>query len=324
MNRIVRSLFLAAATAAVFINGTALAQYPAKPVRVVVPYPPGGGTDILGRPLAQKLSEKWGQPVLIENRGGATGMIGAEVVAKAPPDGYTVLLSSSPEIVMNLSLYPKMAYDPVNDLVPVTLVAVTPLALTVHPAVAARSLEEYLALARTKPGQLAYSSSGNGGPHHVAGGLLGLLGKVALLHVPYKGGGPQIADLLAGHTASAFLAMPVAAPHIRSGKIRALAVTTAERSTAFPEVPTMAESGLAGFDVAQWYGMFVPRGTPAAAVEKLNADAVAAINLPDIRPRMLEQGYEPVGNSSAQFSAFVKSEVAKYRKIIQDAGIRLE
>ena len=322
MNRFVRNLLLAAALAA---NACAAwAQFPAKPVRVVVPYPPGGGTDILGRPIVQKLSEKWGQPVVIDNRGGATGMIGADIVAKAPPDGYTMLLSSSPEIVMNLSLYPKMAYDPVNDLVPVTLVAVTPLVLTVHPSVAARTVEEYLALAKTKPGQLAYSSSGTGGPHHVAGGQLGLLGKVALLHVPYKGGGPQIADLLAGHTPSAFLAMPVAAAHIRSGKIRAIAVTTPQRSTAFPEVPTMAEAGLAGFDVAQWYGMFVPRGTPAAVVEKLNADAVAAINLPDVRPRMLEQGYEPVGNSTAQFAAFVKSEVLKYRKIIQDTGIKLE
>jgi tripartite-type tricarboxylate transporter receptor subunit TctC len=316
-------LLLAAAFAASV--SVAWAQFPANPVRVVVPYPPGGGTDILARPIGQKLSEQWGQPVVIDNRGGATGMIGADIVAKSPPNGYTVLLSASPEIVMNLSLFPKMAYDPVNDLVPVTLVAVTPLVLAVHPSIPARTVREYLALAKAKPGQLAYSSSGIGGPHHVAGALMGLLGKAVLLHVPYKGGGPQLIDLLAGHTPSAFLAMPVAVPYIHSNKIRAIAVTTAERSTVFPNIPTMAESGLAGFDVAQWFGMFVPKGTPPAVVDKLNADTVATINMPDIRSHiMLKQGYEPAGNSVAQFSAFVKSEVIKYRKIIQDTGIKIE
>ena len=323
MTRFALKLLLSACLAVAAI--TAGAQpFPTKPVRIVVPYPPGGGNDILARPIAQKLSEKWGQTVVVDNRGGATGMIGTDLVAKAPPDGYTVLLSSSPEIVMNLSLFPKMAYDPVNDLVPVTLVAVTPLVLVVHPSVPAHTVEEYLALARAKPGQVAYSSSGNGGPHHVAGALLGLLGKVSLLHVPYKGGGPQLADLLAGHTPSAFLAMPVAAAHIHSGKVRALAVTTAQRSTAFPSVPTMVESGLPGFDVAQWYGMFLPKGAPAALVDKLNADTIAAIAWPDVRARMLEQGYEPAGTAAPQFSAFVKAEVVKYRKIIHDAGVKLE
>ncbi len=322
MNRFVRMWLLALALAAGASAGWA--QFPAKTVRVVVPYPPGGGNDTLARPIAQKLGEKWGQTVVVDNRGGATGMIGTDSVAKSPPDGYSVLLSSSPEIVMNLSLFPKMAYDPVNDLVPVTLVAVTPLVLAVHPSLAVHTVEEYLALARANPGRIAYSSSGNGGPHHVAGALMGLLSKTTLLHIPYKGGGPQLADLLAGHTPSAFLAMPVAAPHIRSGKIRAIAVTTAMRSSAFPNLPTMAEAGLVGFDIGQWYGVFVPKGTPPAIVEKLNADTIAAINLPDVRTRMLEDGYEPVGNSSAVFSAFVKTEIVKYRKIIQDAGVKLE
>ena len=317
MNRFVRMLLLAAALAA--SASMAWAQFPAKTVRVVVPYPPGGGNDTLARPIAQKLGEKWGQTVVVDNRGGATGMIGTDSVAKAPPDGYSVLLSSSPEIVMNLSLFPKMAYDPVNDLVPVTLVAVTPLVLAVHPSLAVRTVEEYLALARASPGRVAYSSSGNGGPHHVAGALLGLLSKTSLLHVPYKGGGPQLADLLAGHTPSAFLAMPVAAPHIRSGKIRAIAVTTAMRSTAFPSLPTLAESGVPGYESTIWFGLLAPAGTPQPIVNRLSQEIGKVLNQKAMRDRFNTVDLTPT--TPEGFAAHIQREIPKWRKVVTEAKI---
>jgi tripartite-type tricarboxylate transporter receptor subunit TctC len=302
---------------------SAQAQYPTKPVRMVIPYPPGGGTDLQGRPMAQKLTEKWGQSVLIDNRGGAGGMLGADIVAKSAPDGYTILMCASGEVSLNVALFPKMAYDPERDLIPVTQLSISPLVLVVHPSLPARSVREFVALAKKRPGEIAYASSGAGGPHHIAGEWMKLLAKIDITHVPYKGGGPQLVDVMGGHVHSAFIALPVVAPHVKSGKIRVLAVTTAKRSQTLPDVPSLSESGVAGLDVAQWWGVMVPAGTPGEIVAKLNTDFVALTRHPDIRARMATLGAEPVGSTSAQFGELIRSDIAKYRKIVKDAKISL-
>lgn len=297
--------------------------YPARPVRIVVPYPPGGGNDLLGRIIAQKFSEKWGQNVSVDNRGGASGMIGAEIVAKSPPDGYTILLCASPEVALNVTLYPKMAYDPARDLAPITQLAVSSLVLSVHPSLPARNVREFIALAKERPGQLSYSSVGAGSPHHISGEWMKLLARVDIIHVPYKGGGPQLVDLMGGHVHSGFVALPVVAPQLKSGKVRVLAVTTARRSPAIPDVPTLSESGLAGFDVSQWYGVMVRAGTPDEITARLHADLIELLKLPDIKARMTELGAEPVGSTAAQFGEFIRSEVAKYRTIVKDTRITI-
>jgi len=291
---------------------------------MVVPYPPGGGNDSLGRPIAQKLSEKWGQSVVIDNRGGASGMIGADAVAKSAPDGYTILLCASPECGLNATLYPKMAYSPTRDLAPVTQLAVSSLVLVVHPSLPVRSVRNYLALARLQPGELAYSTVGAGSPHHIAGEWMKLLAKVRINHVPYKGGGPQLVDLIGGQVHSGFVALPVVAPHAKSGRVRLLAVTTARRSTAIPDVPTLAESGLAGFDVSQWYGIVVPAATPTTITARLHADITELLRAKDMRSRMADLGAEPVGSTPAQFGEVIRTEIAKYGKLVKATGIRIE
>ncbi len=307
-----------------YAQTVATGAYPSKSVRIVVPYPPGGGNDLLGRPIAQKLSEKWGQSVVIDNRGGASGMIGADVVAKSAPDGYTILLCASPECALNATLYPKMAYNPVRDLAPVTQLAVSSLVLTVHPSLPARNAKDFIALAKQQPGALAYATVGAGSPHHIAGEWMKLAAGINITHVPYKGGGPQLIDLMGGHVHSGFVALPVVvAPHIKSGKVRLLAVTTAKRSPTLPDVATLAESGLAGFDVSQWYGVVAPAGTPAEITARLNADLVDLLKLPDIRARMADLGAEPVGSTAAQFAELIRAEITKYQKIVKDTKITI-
>lgn len=315
---VVVALFLVAAAIA-----PALAQYPAKPVRIVVPYPPGGGTDQLGRPMAQKLTEKWGQTAVIDNRGGASGMLGADIVAKSAPDGYTVLMCASAEVALNVALYPKMPYDPERDFIPVTLLAISPLVLLVHPTMPTRNVREFIALAKKRPGEIGYASSGLGGPHHLAGEWMKMLAGINIIHVPYKGGGPQMADLIGGHVHSGFLALPAAAPHLKSGRVRVLAVTSAKRSQALPDVPTLAESGMPGFDVSQWWAVLVPRGTPAQIVTKLHTDFVELTQLSDIRSRMATLGADPVGSTGAELGDAIRADIAKYRKIVKEAGITL-
>lgn len=308
---------------AVLAGGASAQSYPAKPVRIVVPYPPGGGNDLLGRPIAQKLTEKWGQNVVIDNRGGASGMIGAEIVAKSAPDGYTVLLCASPEVALNVTLYPKMAYDPARDLTAITQLAVSSLVLIVHPSLPARNVREFIALAKKRPGELSYSSVGAGSPHHISGEWMKLLARIDIIHVPYKGGGPQLVDLIGGHVHSGFVALPVAAPQLKSGKVRVLAVTTARRSSAIPDVPTLGELGLAGFDVSQWYGVMVPAGTPGEVMTRLHTDLIELLKLPDIKARMADLGADPVGSTAAQFGAFIRSEIAKYQKIVKETKITI-
>ena len=308
---------------ALIAAGAGAQSYPAKPVRIVVPYPPGGGNDFLARLTAQKLGEKWRQSIVIDNRGGASGMIGAEVVARSPADGYTVCVCASPEIALNTTLYPKMSYDPTRDFSTVTQLAVSPLVLAVHPSLPPRNVQDFIALAKKRPGELSYSSVGAGSPQHIAGEWMKLLAGIQVIHVPYKGGGPQIVDLMGGHMHSGFLALPVIAPYLKSGRVRPLAVSTARRSSTIPDVPTLAEAGIAGFDVSQWYGVVVPAGTPAEVTGKLNADFVELLKLSDVRARMIDMGADPVGNTSAQFGELIRSEIAKYQKIVKETKITI-
>jgi len=302
---------------------TAQAQYPVKPVRIVVPYPAGGGTDIVARPVAQKLTERWGHSVVIDNRGGATGMIGTELVTKAQPDGYTILFSASPEIVINLHLYRKMAYDAVKDLQPVSMGAFTPMIWVTHPSFPASGMKELVSIARAKPNQVNFGTSGLGSPHHIAGEWFKFLTKIQIVHVPYKGGGPQIADQLGGHTISGIFTMPVATPHVRSGKLKALAVTTPKRAQALPNVPTLMEQGFQ-MDITNWFAVSLPAGTPRDIVNKVSADVNWALNLPDVRPRLEDQGYVPAPNTPEEFGKFVRAEIEKYGRIVRDTGIKLD
>lgn len=325
IKRIGAGAIAAAALIGMVAAANILAQtYPGKAVRVVVPYPPGGGTDILARPIMARLTERTGQSFIIDNRGGATGMIGTDIVAKSPSDGYSVLMSASPEIVINLSLFKKMAYDPLRDLKPVTLVAITPVIIVTIPSLPAKNMKEVVALGRAHKGHLSYATSGHGSPHHIVGELLRLQTKVDLIHVPYKGGGPQVSDTLGGHVAISIFTLPVVTPHVKSGKLRGIAVTVPKRSPAVPQIPTMAESGFPGFDVSQWFAVFVPQNTSNDVVRKLHTEVTEALKIPEIRSRQLEQGYEPVGNSPEEFAQYVRDEIAKYAKLIKDTGIRLE
>ncbi len=303
---------------------TASAQtYPNKVIRIVVPYPPGGGADITARPIAHKLSERWGQPVVIENRGGASGMIGADIVAKAPPDGYTIMLSASAEVALNVALFPKMPYDPVRDFAPITLATVTPLALVVHPSVPVKSVKEYIAFAEAKPGSLTFGSAGAASPHHFAGEWLKMLTKIDIVHVPYKGMAPAIIDLLGGQIPSGFATLLPALQHVKAGKLRVLAVTTPQRALLLPDVPALAET-LPGFDVTQWNAVWAPAGTPKDVLDKLTMEITRIVQSPDYKARMTDQAAEAIGNSPSELAAFQKAEIDKYRKIAQQANIKVD
>jgi tripartite-type tricarboxylate transporter receptor subunit TctC len=317
MHRICAALFaLAAATASA-------QNYPNRAIRMIVPFPAGGGADITARPIAQMLSERWGQPVVIENHGGASGMIGADIVAKAPPDGYTIMVSSSAEVALNVALFPKMPYDPVKDFAPITLATVTPMALVVHPSLPITSVKEYLAAASAKPGSMAFGSTGSGSPHHFAGEWLKMLTHVDIAHVPYKGSGPLVIDLLGGHAPSGFATLLPAMQHVKSGKLRALAVTTQKRVTQLPDVPALSET-LPGFDITQWNAVWAPAGTPKDVLDKLSAEIIRIVQSPDYKARMSEQGSEAVGNSPSELAAFQRAEIDKYRKIAQQANIKAD
>jgi tripartite-type tricarboxylate transporter receptor subunit TctC len=303
---------------------TAFAQtYPTRAIRIIVPYPAGGGADITARPIAQMLSERWGQPVVIENHGGASGMIGAALVAKAPPDGYTLMVSASAEVALNLALFPKMAYDPVKDFAPITLATVTPMALVVHPSLPITSVKEYIALSREQPGTMKFGSTGAGSPHHFAGEWLKMLTNVDISHVPYKGSGPLVIDLLGGHTPSGFATLLPALQHVKSGKLRAIAVTTEQRVALLPDVPALSET-LPGFDVSQWNAVWAPAGTPKAVLDKLSTEIRRIVQSPDYKARMLEQGSEAIGNSPSELAAFQRTEIDKYRKIAHQASIKVD
>jgi tripartite-type tricarboxylate transporter receptor subunit TctC len=316
------ALFLAFAGA----PATASAQqgaYPAKPVKLVIPYPPGGGTDITGRAMAQKLSEFLGQSVVIDNKPGATGMIGAASVAKSAPDGYTVLFGAASEMAINASLFKNMTYDPRADFEPVTLVATFPLVF-IAPATTNQSLKELIEAARAKPDSVSYGSIGSGSPQHLAAELLSSMAKARFLHIPYKGSGPLVQDAVGGHVDMAVSSVPPAVPLVRAGKLRALAVTSSARSEALPDVPTMAELGFSGYEFNTWVGVAVPKGTPKEVVGRLRDGMVTALGASEVQATLRDQGAVPAGTTTEQFRQFVHDEVAKSDRIVSQAGIQPE
>jgi tripartite-type tricarboxylate transporter receptor subunit TctC len=311
--------------ALLFAAANACAQsYPAKQIRFVVPFPPGGPADILSRTIGQVLSESWGQQVVIDNRAGAGGNIGAEIVAKAPPDGYTMLMGFVGTHAINSSLYRDMPFDPVKDFEPVALVAMVTIILVVHPSVPVKSVRELIALAKAKPGELSFGSPGNGTPQHLAGELFDTMTGVRMVHVPYKGAVPALTDLLGGRLSLIFSSMPPALPHVQSGKLRALGVTSGARSPAAPDVPTISQSGLPGYEVINWYGVLVPARTPRDIVGKLNAEIVRIMNLPAVKERLAAQGAETYTSSPEKFADYIKKETEKWAKVVKFSGAKLD
>ena len=295
--------------------------YPARSIRVVVPYAPGGATDLTGRIVGQKMTERFGQNVVVDNRTGAGGVIGADIVAKAPPDGYTVLLASPAEIAV-LPHLQKMPYDVERDLAPVSLASTTPLILVVHPSLPVKSVKQLIALVKARPGQLTYASAGTGGVQHLAGELLKITYKLDMVHVPYKGAGPVMPDLVGGHVPMFFSGMPPSMPHVRAGKLRALAVTSTRRSPAAPEVPTMEEAGVPGFVFTNWFAYFVPAGTAAGVIERLNGEINRALRLEDVKAKLATVGLETVGTTPEELRRFVREESEKFAKLIKLSGAK--
>jgi tripartite-type tricarboxylate transporter receptor subunit TctC len=315
---------VALALAIVWPAAVSAQPYPTKPVRLIVPYPPGGGNDTLARLFGQKLTEAWGQQIVVDNRPGAGTTIGTALAARAVPDGYTMLLSSIASHAVAPNLYSKPGYDPVKDFAPITLLAIAPTVLCVNPSVPANSVKELLAMARAKPGELKYASGGNGTPPHMAGVIFAMMTGVKLLHVPYKGGGPAIAGLIGGETNMMFDTAASILPHVRSGKLKSLAIARSARLPEYPNLQTFAEAGVPGYEVNAWYSMHAPAGTPRPIVMKWNLELVRILKLPDIDQRLKQLGSEPVGNSPEAFAKFVQAESAKYAKAIRESGTKVE
>ena len=297
--------------------------YPGKPVRFIVPFPPGGPVDTTARGFAHKLSEYWGQQAIVDNRAGAGGIVGAEIAAKSPADGYTVFVCSIHHSVLP-GLKPGLSYDIEKDFVPVTFAALFPIILVAHPSVPAKTIPELIAYAKKNPGKLAFGSAGTGGGTHLAGELFKAQAGVDLLHVPYKGSAPAMTDLLGGQVQLMFSDAPTALPHIKSGRVRALGVASPKRSALVPDLPTIAESGVKGYEAYSWAGVVVPAGTPAPVVAKLNADINKALSEPDVKRRLFEEGAEAMPTSSEQFGKMLKAEIAKWTKVVKDANIKAD
>lgn len=317
-------------TTAALYSGCTLAQvadgqaYPARAVTVIVPFPPGGGTDIGARLVAQKLSLKWGQSVVVENRGGAAGLLGADAVAKAKPDGYTLLVGNVGTQSVNPALYAKMPYNPDTAFEPITMIAELPLVLLVTPSLPYRSVQEVIAAAKAEPGKISYASSGAGGAPHLAAEILKSSAGIELLHVPYKGGGPAVADLMAGHVNLLFATVLEGSGAVRSGKLRGLAVSSATRSLALPELPTVAESGVPGFDTGSWIGMLAPAGTSQAIIQKIAADVRAVLSQDDTRDVLIKQGATPLIMTTEQFTARINLDRKRYGEVIKASGIKVD
>jgi len=306
------------------VAGLAQAQdWPSKPIRMIVPYPPGGGTDVVARIVNEKLSPELGQPLVIDNKGGAGGSVGTELAAKAPSDGYTVLMTLSSHTI-NPKLYTKLAYDVERDFIPVSLAAMIPQIVVAHPSVPAGNIQELIALLKANPGKFNYASVGIGSPGHIAGELFKLKTGVQMTHVPYKGGGPAVTDTIGGQVQLLFVSMPAAWQHVKGGRLKALAVTSAKRSIAAPDLPTIAEQGVPEVVVDSWYGLLVPAKTPAPIVAKLNAAMVKVLQMPEVREKLLAQGAEAASSSSADFEALIRDELKKWDYVIREAKITPE
>ncbi len=310
---------LAAATGA-----AAQANYPTKPIRMIVPFPPGGPNDILGRVVASTLSGQLGQQVVVDNRGGAGGIIGAEIAARSAADGYTLLLSGTASMAINPGLHKKLPYDPLKDFAPVSMLGTAPSLLTVHPSLAVRSVKDLIALAQAKPGKLNFVSAGHGTPPHLAGELFKNMTGINMVHVPYKGGGPALADLLAGQVDLYFAGISSVLPFVKENRLRGIAVTSAKRTAVLPDTPTVAESGLPGFEIGNWYAVAVPAATAPAIIKRLNAEILVALTAPELKKRFFELAADPFGSTPEQLAAYNRSEITKWARAIKAAGITPE
>jgi tripartite-type tricarboxylate transporter receptor subunit TctC len=307
------------------VAACALGQgYPSRPVRLIAPFPAGGGVDIVARQLAQKLGEKWGEQMVVDNRVGATGIIGTELAARSNPDGYTIMMGNVATHAVNVSLYRKLPYDPVKDFAPITLVARVPEALVVHPSLPAKSVKELIDLASRKPGSLTVGSAGYGSPPHLAAELFQLLGKVQFVHVPYKGSTPALVDLLGGQINLYFSNILSAAPLVKSGKLRGLGVTSAKRSAVLPDLPTIEEAGVPKYEEYNWYGVLAPAGVPAPILKKLNEDFVAVLKSPEVSQRLVADGAEVIASSPQEFARFIRAEIDKYASVVKQRGLKPE
>ncbi len=308
----------------VSIAGLAQAQsWPTKPIKLIVPYPPGGGTDVIARIVQEPLAKELGQQVIIDNRGGAGGSIGSALAAQSPSDGYTVLFTLSSHTI-NPAIYTKLPFDTEKDFSSVVTVASLPQILVANPNFPAKTVKEVIEMAKAKPGSISYASVGNGSPGHLAGAMMATDAGVDMTHIPYRGGGPAVTDVMAGQVPLLWVSIPAAAQFVKAGKLRALAVSTLKRSAVFPEVPTMVESGFKGFEVDSWYAMFVPAKTPQAIIDRINKAAVNVLAQPEVKERLLGQGAEAVGDTPAQLSGVVKKEIAKWKQVVKSANIKVD
>jgi len=321
--RLVETLALASCVLAAIALPAGAQDYPGKPVRLIIGFPPGGGVDIVARQLAPKLSEQLGQQVVIDNRGGAAGNIALEMLAKLPPDGYS-LMFTTPTISINPALYPKINYDALRDFAPVTLAATTVYLLVVHPSLPVKSVRELITLAKARPRQLNYSSGGNGAAAHLAGELFKSMSGTQIVHVPYKGIAPGLIAVLSGEAQLTFASQPSTLPHVRAGKLRALAVTSAKRSSFTPDLPSIAEAGVPGYETTAWYGIIAPAKTPRPIVAKLNADVIRALDNAEVKSGLANQSFEIVTTTPEQFGAFIKDELVKWGKVVKEAGMRID
>ena len=312
-------------TVAAFVISPAIAEtWPTRPIRFIVPFAPGGGGDVVGRIIGQRMSEQLGKPLIIDNRAGGGGTLGCELAAKAAPDGYTLLLGNVGPIAVGPALYPKLAYDPVRDFAPVTMIASFPNLLVANPGLPFKTVPELVAYAKSRPGTLNFASAGAGTSTHLAGELFKSVAGIDVVHVPYKGGAAAMTDIIAGQVAYYFGTMPSSMPLAKAGKLRALAVTSLTRSPAAPEVPTIAESGYPKFETAAWYGLMFPTSTPREIVARTNAATMVVLALPDIRERLVHEGSEPLGSTPAQFGAYIKAEIAKWSGVVKAANLKAD
>jgi tripartite-type tricarboxylate transporter receptor subunit TctC len=305
------------------VSGAHAQSWPTKPVKLIVPYPPGGGTDIIARIIQEPLAKELGQQVIIDNRGGAGGSIGSALAAQSPSDGYTVLFTLSSHTI-NPAIYTKLPFDTEKDFSSVVTVASLPQILVANPNFPAKTVKELIEMAKAKPGSISYASVGNGSPGHLAGAIMATDAGVDMTHIPYRGGGPAVTDVIAGQAPLLWVSIPAAAQFVKARKLRALAVSTAKRSAVFPEVPTMIESGFKGFEVDSWYAMFVPAKTPQATIERLNKATQNVLAQPEVKEKLLGQGAEAVGNSPAQLSSVVKKEIVKWKQVVKSANIKID
>jgi len=307
------------------ISSAIAAEYPTKPVRLLVGFPPGGAVDVTARTIAPPASERLKQQVIVDNRGGAHGNIAAEIVARAAPDGHTLLLGTISILAINPAIYKNLPFDSINDFAPVSILVSVSNIVVAHPAIGVSTMNELIALAKAKPGTLTYATSGTGSPGHLAGELLKTLAKINMIHIPYKGGGPAMSDLLGGQVNTMFATVSTAVPHIKSGKLKGLAVTSSRRAAALPAIPTIAEAtGFRSYEANNWYGLVAPAKTPSVIIDKLNAEMHAALRQPDVRDKLLAQGLETSPSTPAEFSAYLKNEIAKWAKVVKDANARVE